>query len=222
MPKMTEWGLASPKQNPKNKKWHATVTTMRYCPNCCAFLGDVLRDIGPKCMVDLRSASEAKAARWRPPEDALKGWVKENPEMAAEAQTRRVECSEVQGVEMPCPACGQRLDPHPDDAYSFDLLGGDVNVSDVQAMSMVIRKRAVTQVVVEFEGWRCPSGHRFFTSYHETVRELCPVCRGAMARFGTTILSCRSCSVNITREKFVKLGGKQLLEDEGWVFLPGR
>jgi len=77
----------------------------------------------------------------------------------------------------------------------------------------------VTQVVVEFTGWVCGNGHRFFSDYSETARELCPVCRGGMARFGTTILSCKKCGVNLTRDKFVRLPGRQLLEDEGWVYL---
>jgi hypothetical protein len=173
-------------------------------------------------MVNLRTASEEKAARYRPPGDSLKEWADENPEVAAEAEATRAKYREVPQEQNPCPACGRMLERHPDDTYSFDLLGGDVNVSDVQAMSMVIRKRAVTQVVVEFDGWRCPSGHRYFTSFRENVRELCPVCRGPMARFGTTILSCRKCNVNLTKEKFVRLDGRQLLEDEGWVYMPVR
>jgi hypothetical protein len=41
-----------------------------------------------------------------------------------------------------------------------------------------------------------------------------------MSRFGSTILTCKRCGVNLTREKFMGLPGRRLLEDEGWVFLP--
>ena len=193
---------------------------MPYCPNCCALLRDPAVTVCPKCGVNLRTAAADKARRDRTPPDALSEWIEENPALTEEVVT---ECSEPSGGSGPgpaCPQCGDIMGRHPDDAYSFDLLGGDVNVSDVQVMSMVIRKRAVTQVLVEFEGWSCPKGHKFFSNYRENTRELCPVCRSAMARFGTTIVSCKKCGINLTKDKFVKMPGRQLMEDEGWEYLP--
>ncbi len=190
---------------------------MPYCPNCCHYLGDYPGSVCTKCGVSLQAALEDKACRERPPPDSLKEWAKDNPGPAKEATPSTIDAGAANTPS--CPACGDVMSRHPDDAYSFDLLGGDVNVSDVQVMSMVIRKRAITQVVVDFVGWTCPAGHRYFTELRENVRQLCPVCRGAMARFGTTILTCRKCRVNLTREKFRGLPGRQLLEDEGWTFL---
>jgi hypothetical protein len=168
--------------------------------------------------VDVAAVREERARRKAGPADALKEWVEENPELAPAGGGSSAGEGK-SGTELLCPQCGKTLQHHPDDAYSFDLLGGDVNVSDVDVMSMVIRKRAVTQVMVEFTGWVCADGHRFFTEFREVSRELCPACRGAMTRFGTTVLTCKRCGINLTKEKFAKMAGRQLMEEEGWRYM---
>jgi predicted amidophosphoribosyltransferase len=191
---------------------------MSFCPNCSFFFGAEEKTYCPKCGVDVAVMREERARRKAGPADSLKEWVKENPELTPAGGGSSAGVGNP-GSELLCPQCGKTLQPHPDDAYSFDLLGGDVNVSDVDVMSMVIRKRAVTQVMVEFSGWVCPEGHRFFTDFREVSRELCPACRGAMTRFGTTVLTCKRCGINLTKEKFAKMAGRQLLEEEGWRYM---
>jgi hypothetical protein len=182
---------------------------MLYCPNCCCYFGNEQPLVCPKCHVDITAAMEDRARREARKRSSFDDWLKDNPGTAQPNPGP---------VYRPtCPTCSEPMSPFPDEGYSFELLGREIAVQDVKVMSMTIRKRVVTQVVLEFRGWECPAGHRYYTSLRETVRELCPVCHTGMVRFGQTVLTCKSCGVNVTKENFVYEGGRELLAEEGWV-----
>lgn len=115
-----------------------------------------------------------------------------------------------------CPICSQRLTPLKNNVLSFELLGKEIPVGSVQALRVNLLKKTITQVIVEFDGWYCGSGHRIYRTAHETVKEICPVCRGTLVRFGTSVISCRHCKLSMTKDQMVYIKADDLLKDEGW------
>jgi len=119
-----------------------------------------------------------------------------------------------------CPFCSHMLTPLKNNVLSFELLGKEIPVGSVQALRVNLLKKTITQVIVEFDGWYCGTGHKFYRSARETVKEICPVCRGALVRFGTSVISCRRCKLSMTKDQMAYLKADDLLKDEGWTHWP--
>ena len=117
-----------------------------------------------------------------------------------------------------CPICRSPLQRTNENAISFDLLGKEVTIQDIRIMGMNLRKRAITQCIVNFEGYVCENNHKYFTKYTQSYKELCPVCREGMKKFGQQVRTCSHCQINISGEDYLRMDGGQLLEEEGWVY----
>lgn len=185
---------------------------MYYCPNCSAILDDPNTPICKKCGYD-RLAAKVEEER----EKARK--------MAeADAVTDSGDITEIRSVDpslqIPCPICRAPLSRINENSVSFDLLGKDVVIHDIRIMGMNLRKRAITQCLVTFDGYVCENDHKFFTEFTQSYKELCPVCREVMKRFGQQVRTCAHCHINISGEDYLRMGGRELLEDEGWVYKP--
>lgn len=142
-------------------------------------------------------------------------------EVLQEYMESELKCRQAEGGPLyKCPECQHLLSHRETQSLTFDLLGHDITTTTVTVFKMNLTKRAITQINVEFDGWACPKGHKFYQTFNETVKKLCPVCRGNMARFGDTLLSCKHCNINLTKDKYVYLESSELMKDEGWVYHP--
>lgn len=174
----------------------------QFCPNCKYFMGAELKSTCPKCGYSISRDVP-------PPEEGL---LKD----FQEAADRKYSENGDTGPVYKCPICGNGLKHFVADMLSFELLGKEVTVQNVQAFRMNISKKAVTQVVLEFDSWQCHKDHKFYTNLKETVKELCPVCKGSMVKFGSSVYSCKSCNINLTKESFAYMSAEELLQDEGY------
>jgi len=176
----------------------------QFCPNCQFYMSNSQPDLCPKCGYRIKRT---------------------NPQVEEEVLQEYME-SELKSADddgnpvFKCPECQHRLRKRERQTLTFDLLGHDITTSTVSAFKMNLTKRAVTQVIVDFEGWACPKGHKYYQASNETVKQLCPICRGSMARFGSTVLSCKQCKINLTKDKYVYMKGSELMVDEGWTYHP--
>jgi hypothetical protein len=172
----------------------------QFCPNCKCYHGDQMRPVCHKCghVID---------------PEAAKGGI---PAVVSLACTDKDNGQ----AKYKCPTCGSGLSLIQGNALSFELLGKEIPVGNVSALRMSLVSRATTQVIVEFDGGHCEQGHKFFRYSRDSVREICPVCKGSLVRFGASVFSCRHCHLSITKDNFVYIEGKKLLEDEGWTYWP--
>lgn len=184
---------------------------MFYCPNCSAKLDNPEIPICPKCGFDrIQAGLEEKRFR---KERGLP-----EPEMEKVNEPVRGDDGEV--TVNKCPLCNAGLKHSMDSKISFDLMGKEVTIHDIRIMGMNLRKKAITQCIISFDGWVCTNNHRFFTKFTGTYKELCPVCREPMKRFGAQVRSCSRCKINIPGDDYLRLDAKELLEEEGWIYKP--
>lgn len=115
-----------------------------------------------------------------------------------------------------CPECGNRLRKNLGDALQFDLLGTEITVQSIKSLHMNISKRAITQILIEFDSWSCVNEHKFYNEFKHSVRECCPVCKGSMVKFGSEVISCKKCNVNLTKDSFVYIKPEELLQEQGY------
>ncbi len=173
-----------------------------FCPNCKFFMGADQLVVCPKCGYRLR--------RDHPP--ASEGLLKDFQDVAQ----RRCAEEELDGPAYKCPDCGNRLRFNLGDALQFDLLGKEMTIQAIKSLHMNISKKAVTQIHIEFDSWDCVKGHKFYTDFKESVKRLCPVCKGPMVKFGSEVLSCKKCRVNLTKDSFVFIEPEQLMLEQGY------
>ena len=188
------------------------VDSMYYCPNCSAILADPNSPTCPKCGFDritARLEEEERMAEKMTPTGATEE-VPPSPDVVADAIDARYHC----------PICNSGLSKIRESQISFDLLGKEVSIHNIRIMGMNLHKRAITQCIVTFDGYVCDKNHKFFTRFTQSYRELCPICRDTMRRFGREVRTCSRCHINISGEYYVTLGGRELLEDEGWIYKP--
>jgi hypothetical protein len=184
---------------------------MYYCPNCSAFLEDPNAPVCPKCGFDrLKAHQEEERGK-------KKGQIIEPRETADDFSSLK---NDMPADAPLCPVCKMGLKRSYEHTISFDLMGKEVTIQHIRIMGMNLHKRAITQCIVNFEGWECGNRHRFFTKYTQSYKELCPVCREVMKKFGQQVRSCTHCKINISGDNYLKLKGRELLEDEGWIFKP--
>ena len=186
---------------------------MAYCPNCSAYLGEKgYPALCLKCHYDIRAYFKEQA-RYKAHTDQ-----KYDPEtlygQAVDQAGGEIETGKI------CPLCNNRLLPLRNNEFVFNLLGKNIPVGGVKYGSMKIMKRVVTEIRVSFDGWVCQNEHGFFTTLHETQRFLCPVCKEHTVPFGSMIRTCRRCNYHFQNNDFVLLHGRQLLEEEGWMYVP--
>jgi len=174
----------------------------QFCPNCKFFMGQELNSTCPKC--GYRITRDVPALD----EGLLKDFQ--------DAAESRCQDDEATGPVYKCPICGNGLKHFSGDMLSFELLGRETTVQNVEAFKMNISKKAVTQVILEFDSWQCHKNHKFYTGLKTTVKELCPVCKGPMVKFGSAVYSCKSCNMNLTKEFFAYMSSEELMSDEGY------
>jgi ribosomal protein L37AE/L43A len=184
------------------------VDNMKYCPNCSALLEDETAPVCQKCGFD-REAAQLDELRRR---EERFGMSPNKPPAASPQESEESES------EHKCPSCGGNLFRSRTKGLSFDMLGKEVTIHDVRIMGMNLRKKAITQCVVEFEGWECSNKHRFFTNYSSSCKELCPICKDTMKKFGSQLRSCTHCKLNIPGDSYMTIEPVQLMEEEGWVY----
>lgn len=185
---------------------------MYYCPNCSAILADPNAPTCPKCGFD-RIAARLEEEKKREEERAAEsadGEVQEASPIIADTLDAKYNC----------PICKTRLSKIRESQISFDLLGKEVTIHNIRIMGMNLHKRAITQCVVTFDGYVCEQNHRFFTKYTQSYRELCPICRDTMRRFGKEVRTCSRCHINISGMHYRTMDGRDLLIDEGWMYKP--
>jgi hypothetical protein len=175
-----------------------------FCPNCRYYFGETAPIICPKCSYRI-SREEA------PSQDGI---LKDYHDGDLRGS------GDDGGPMYKCPTCGNRLTHYQGEVLNFDLLGKSVTIENISAFKMNIAKRAITQVQTQFDSWTCVKGHKYYNNYKENVKKLCPGCKGGMVKFGDAVVSCKSCSINLTKESFVYVSGEELLRDEGWVSHP--
>jgi hypothetical protein len=187
------------------------IDIMLYCPNCSAPLEDPNVPICSRCGFDRIDAMEDEEAR-------------RQEELVRRAALMAGESEPVQPVEtesgMKCPECSAELTPSMINSLSFELMGRDVSIHNVRIMGMNLHKRAVTQCIVNFEGYECNNKHKYFVRFSASYKELCPICRDPMKKFGSQIRTCLRCKENIPGDDYLRLDARDLLEDEGWVYKP--
>ncbi|UCH89136.1 MAG: hypothetical protein JSV49_00360 [Thermoplasmata archaeon] len=183
---------------------------MLYCPNCSALLEDPNAPICPKCGFDREAARE------------------EEEKYRKESMAKELEEIEVKPPVLPeipedapkCPTCMSPIKNIPDKQLSFELMGKDVTIHNVRIMGMNLHKRAITQCIVTFDSWECENKHKFFSRFTSSYKELCPICRDSMKKFGSEIRSCTHCQLNIPGNCYLRMEGRTLLEEEGWIYKP--
>jgi DNA-directed RNA polymerase subunit M/transcription elongation factor TFIIS len=188
---------------------------MMFCPNCSAILADPNAPVCPKCGFDRVEAhlDEIKKDKGSSGETQDFSNVEIGEDMP-------VSSSDEITLSSKCPICSSDLKFLPDNKISFDLMGKDVNIQQIRIMGMNLRKRAITQCIVTFDGMICENNHKFFSKYSQGYKELCPICRDGMKKFGSQVRTCTHCNINISGTDYVKVDGRELLEDEGWRFKP--
>ena len=174
---------------------------MRFCPNCSAMQRDDKAKICRKCGHSLEdgNADEAKDLVMSEREELLSV----------------IGGSHEYDKERPCPICHEPTRQIHREIERM-VLGDRVPIKGLRLMGGDLTKRAETLINLDVIGRECRGGHTLCEQYRVRERQLCPLCRRPMITYGSTLMSCRDCSLHFPRDIFSSEDPEKILTSEGF------